>query len=326
MGLAVALAMSLLMAAPSSADPARPGDYRSEVTGLVPRASGVHLRVVGGDGFLDLRVDLGHEVLVRGYSDEPWLRIRRDGTVEQNVRSEATYLDADRYARVQVPPIADNSAPPRWDVIGHGGAHVWHDHRIHWMAPARPPGKQAGDLVFADWTVPMVVDGRSIEAHGRLTWVHPVHPLRWVLVGLGVTGALVAVARRRPRPVLGVALAVIGAAATIVGIGQRWATPVEAGGTPMVFAVPALGLAAALIGLALRHRPSALTALIVSTAMSAGWAVLRFPVLLHPVLPTVLSPSVDRGVTVLALATTATAAGFIAVPGALRPPGDGRDG
>ena len=94
--LAVVAALLVAGASPAMADPAGPSDFRSEVTGIVPAADGVEAEVRGGDAFLEVRVDEGHEVLVEGYSGEPYLRFSADGTVERNRRSPATYVNDSR--------------------------------------------------------------------------------------------------------------------------------------------------------------------------------------------------------------------------------------
>src|SRR3546814_9423334 len=78
---ALVVAVVLASAAPASADPAGPSDFRSEVTGISPATEGVDAEIRGGDSFLELTVSEGIEVIVEGYSDEPYLRFRADGTV-----------------------------------------------------------------------------------------------------------------------------------------------------------------------------------------------------------------------------------------------------
>ena len=73
---------------PAAADPAEPTDYRSVVDVVEPAIAGVTIDVVGGDSFLRVRAEAGHEVIVIGYWDEPYARITADGTVE--VRDRAT--------------------------------------------------------------------------------------------------------------------------------------------------------------------------------------------------------------------------------------------
>ncbi|HEV3227812.1 MAG TPA: hypothetical protein VGZ52_13285, partial [Acidimicrobiales bacterium] len=110
----------LLLASPAGADPAKPGDYKSTVTRVVPPVQGVGIKVVGGDGFLELQVDKGHEVTVLGYSGGPWLHVRPDGTVEENQKSPATFQNATRYgAPVPDGITADTETkqPPEYKVV-----------------------------------------------------------------------------------------------------------------------------------------------------------------------------------------------------------------
>jgi hypothetical protein len=318
--LLIALAALLGVATPAGADPAKPGDYKSVITRIEPDAAGIHLDVVGGDGFLELRVDRDHEVVVEGYSGEPWLRIRKDGTIEENTRSEATYLNADRYAQISLPANVDNEAAPDWKVIGHDGTHVWHDHRIHWMSPARPPGMQAGDVVIPDWTVKMTVDGSPVVAHGTLTWEPPESVAPWVVLAIATLAVVLLLARRHPMETVAAAVAVSSVAATIVGLGQRAATPTAAGGTPLVAIIPAIGFITGLAALALRRKPAAVVVALGGVAAISGWALLRLAVLTHPVLPTDLPANVDRGVTAMAIGTAIAAAYASVTSGVLRPP------
>src|SRR5215471_16537127 len=99
----VALLGLVVLANPAGADPAKPTDYKSTVTRLEPPTDAVSLKVVGGDGFLSLKVQPGHEVIVKGYAGGPWLRVRADGVVEENQLSPATYLNAKRYGTTPAP-------------------------------------------------------------------------------------------------------------------------------------------------------------------------------------------------------------------------------
>src|SRR5690349_21658604 len=90
---AAALVVVVATAGPVSADAAGPGDFTSEVTGIVPASDGVHAEIRGGDAFLEVSVDEDHTVIVEGYTGEPYLRFLPDGTVERNRLSTATYLN-----------------------------------------------------------------------------------------------------------------------------------------------------------------------------------------------------------------------------------------
>jgi hypothetical protein len=149
--------------------------YRSKVTVVTPAVAGMSVRVLDFDDRLQLSNRTGESIEILGYNDEPYLRFTPDG-VFRNARSPATYLNDDRYARVEVPAEADPDAPPRWERVASDGSFDWHDHRIHWMSTVDPPRvRNAPDdphHVF-DWTVPATIGGRSLEINGSLDYLPP---------------------------------------------------------------------------------------------------------------------------------------------------------
>jgi hypothetical protein len=310
---AVALAAVVAGASPAAADPPRPTDYRSSVSSVEPPAEGVEAAVVGGDAFLELRVDEGHEVIVEGYGDEPYLRFLPDGTVERNRRSEATYLNDDRQGAVELPAQADNDAEPEWEDVADDGTYSWHDHRIHWMGGSPPPGIDPGDIV-QDWVVPLTVDGTRVEVRGRLVRAGDVNPLPWLALGLAGAAVVVALGRRRPQPSAAGAVLVAAAGALVVGWGQYAVAPAGSGADPLLVAVPAAAVVAGAAGLAglvaRRHRLGA-TATLAAAAAVIGWGVLRANVLWTPVLPTELPAGLDRAVTALALGLAVGSAALV---------------
>ncbi len=312
---AVALTALVAGAGPAAADPPRPTDYRSTVTAVTPATDAVRAEIVGGDAFLELRVDEGHEVVVEGYGGEPYLRFRADGTVERNVRSPATYLNDDRQGAVDLPARADTEADPEWEAVADGGTYAWHDHRIHWMAGSRPPGAEPGDVVQS-WTVPLTVDGTATEATGELVLVARVSPVPWI--ALGIAGAAVVVVLGRRRPLLpAVAVTVAAAGALVVGWAEFSVAPTGSGANPLLVAVPLVGLVAAGLGVAFRGRGAGPTATLAGAAAVVGWGALRASVLWMPVLPTDLPAGVDRAVTALAVGVAAGAAAVIVWSGGL---------
>ena len=131
--LVVALALVGFAAAPAAADPAGPSDFRSEVTRITPDIEGVDAEIRGGDAFIELTVDDGHEVIVYGYETDPpkpYLRFKADGTVERNRNSSATYVNDDRKGGGTVP---DNAQDPDGRT-GLGGRRTRRHLRV-----ARPP-------------------------------------------------------------------------------------------------------------------------------------------------------------------------------------------
>jgi hypothetical protein len=239
-------------------------NYDARVLSVSPPAPGVSVRVLSfGDEF-EVVARGGAEVLVPGYSDEPYLRIGPDG-VWRNRNSPATWLNLDRYgtAAASVPASVDADAAPDWERVSTEPAYVWHDHRTHWMTENALPPVVAADPgsahTVSEWTVPLVVDGAEVAVDGVLTWTPPPSP--WTVWPAYAAVALLALAAGLlapgPRP-LGVLL-LIGAAASVW---HAAATPEPAvtGGTQLgaiaaaslpagaACAVAALGWVAALRG------------------------------------------------------------------------------
>lgn len=184
-------------------------NFRSEVRDVSPAVEGLTADVLNYDDRLLLRNDSGSDVTVMGYEDEPYVRLRGDGTVEVNRHSPAAYLNEDRFARLEVPAEADPSAAPAWQEVGRDGRFEWHDHRIHWMVEDRRPPQVADPDVETgvfDWRVPIEVAGERGAIRGELRWV-PLpgggFPL-WAALSLaaaaaGGAAAVILVRRRRRR-------------------------------------------------------------------------------------------------------------------------------
>jgi hypothetical protein len=141
--------------------------------------------------------------------------------VWENENSPAVFLNRDRYASQTPPASATPDAAPAWKRL-HGGDTVrWHDHRVHWMSTIPPPEVQADPgrarVIFDANHVDLVVDGSSVSAMLKLSWVPRPHPWIWLaLVAAGACAALVLIAMR---PWVGPWLALIAAAAALVGRG-----------------------------------------------------------------------------------------------------------
>lgn len=322
---ALALAALMLGAAPASADPSGPSDYRSEVTGIVPEVDGVDAQVLGGDSFLELTVAAGTTVVVTGYQEEPYLRFLPDGTVERNRYSTATYLNDDRKAQVTIPSdvqaAIDAGAEPDWEQVATGGTYAWHDHRIHWMGGATPPVERGERLTGAydPWRVPIEVDGAPAEVQGTLTYVATASPLPWIVLGLAVLGGLAWLGRGRGLRVPAAVLAVVATVTVVVGRADWAATP-QGGGNPLLWLLPAVALATALAAVALAARGAGVVLVLASVATLSGWALLRLEVLTKPVLPTALPFALDRAAVVVALGACAAAAYLAVTSGVLALP------
>lgn len=305
--LALAFVVLVVTAAPAAADPAKPGDYRSVVTRVDPPTNVVAVKVVGGDGFLDVKVQRGHDVIVKGYDGEDWLHIKPDGTVDENQQSPATYLNANRFAQVTVPAGVDAKAPPQYKTIATGGDYAWHDHLIHWMSPTNPPNASRGDVIYPDWQVQLTVDGTPTIVHGQLTWVRSVSPIPYIVVAIAIAAALIVLGRKSSAIA---ALAMLVAAIVALFVGWRaWTSiPSTAGPNPLEVALPVVALVAAAAAVAFIRHPLSVVGLLAAVSALGGWCIERFTVLLHPVLPTQLSFGVDRTATAAALGACVGAA------------------
>jgi hypothetical protein len=314
------LALVLLTATPAAADPAGPSDFRSEVTGIEPAARGVHAEIRGGDTFLEVQVDRGHDVVVEGYDGDPYLHVLEDGTVQRNRNSQATYLNESRKGTGTPPPNAKTGAEPDWETVAHGGTYAWHDHRVHWMSEASPPVPRGSRVTGAydPWEVPIVVDGHPVAIQGTLTYEDAATPVPW-LVLLVVAGALLAwFGRTRAVAAAAGALTVAAALALVVGRADYASTP--GGGNPLLWMLPAVALLAGAVALVPRLRAAAVVGTLGSVASLSAWTLLRFDVLTKPVLPTTLPYWLDRATTSAALGLCIAAAYLAVTSGQLRLP------
>jgi hypothetical protein len=202
-----------------------------------PDLPGVRWKVYTG-GLLVEVVNDGDEVLVvEGYEGEPYLRIGPEG-VERNRRSPATYLNDDRIGRrvsartdVAMPRDVDPAAPPEWIPLGDEPRVLWHDHRVHWMAPQPPRFVDAGPVatammrvnlvgvigragddagVFQVWTIPVTYGDEAAVLEGEMVWVDPPSAWPYVLLAvLLVAPALWGLRRRDPVAMLRPAAVVV---------------------------------------------------------------------------------------------------------------------
>lgn len=292
-----------------------------------PAADGVDWRIYGGDEYVAVTASGSQTILVRGYDDEPYLRIGPDG-VERNRLSAATYVNADRYANSTVPAFVDPDAPPDWEQVSDTSSWYWHDHRTHWMSPTLPPVVRAApdrSRVVQDWEIPLEIDGRSAVLTGELWWVPGPSPLPWLLAAvlltapalLGLTRARSAAALARP------AAAVLGGVALVNVVhlaDDLFAAPAPLSATLLAAAQTTLFIAVTAFG-AVRGwqaREGAFTALGVgSVAAFVGQGLLYLPALTSSQLQSLVPDAVGRLAIALSLVQLAFV-GLVAVVGARR--------
>ena len=219
--LAVAAGALVVPAAPASAhggDAPESTAYRTTVTGVTPAVDGLTVRTVEAGARLELTNDTGRTVEILGYSGEPYLEVRPDGTYE-NANSPAAYLNRTLAGDTPVPATADPAAPPQWRRVSTGTTVKWHDRRTHWTGAGLPPAA-AGDPSrphrIRDWSVPLREQTRTFEIRGTLDYLPPPAAWLWWAGALLLAAAVTVVARRWVRAGGAVAL---GAGVLLLGYG-----------------------------------------------------------------------------------------------------------
>jgi hypothetical protein len=186
--------------------------YQSVFDGIKPAVPGLKAQVLGFDNQYELVDRTGKTVVIYGYKHEPYARILRDGTVEVNQRSPATYLNQDRFGTTPVPASANPNAPPLWKVEDKSGRFTWHDHRMHWMSHGLPPqvkDKHKRSKIF-DYSIPLSVDGKPERLTGTLFWrgtpkgIPFAAIVAFVLIAFAALTFVLVVRRRRLRSAGGV--------------------------------------------------------------------------------------------------------------------------
>lgn len=296
--LVLVLWLGFIAGAPlAGADAAGPTDYQTEIVSIEPATPAIRLEVIGGDSFLLLEQLEPVEVLVLGYRAEEYLRFDADGTVVENRRSPSTWLNAERYGTEDdLPSFVDHEAPPQWVVVADNGTYAWHDHRSHWMNPAKPPGAESGDQVL-EATVPLVVDGLPVTVTVASYLLDP--PSIWP----SIAGAVVAVGaaalglRGGRLPLASVGVLAAGAALLLGTIGFR-SVPPETEPERLLWLLPLIGLVALLALVTVRNR-LATTVYLDGLAVAAGgvliaWSVVRAPALTRALIPSDAPAGLDR--------------------------------
>jgi hypothetical protein len=207
-----AILLALAGASPAAAHQADP-NYDSVLRGVQPRIPGLQVSILARGDQLAIVNETGRTVEIPGYRDEPYLRLLADGTVQENLKSQATYTNRDPKGTTPAPASADASgpdSPPQWRTIDRSSRVEFHDHRIHWMGETGKPAPQVTDpkrkQKVYDWSVPFTVGGQKAAIDGTLFWTPKESGFPVAAAGgLGVVAVLgllhVVVVRRRRGPV-----------------------------------------------------------------------------------------------------------------------------
>jgi hypothetical protein len=304
---AVALAVVglVLGAGPAAADTAKPGDFSSTVTSIEPHPDGLDVHTSGGDAFLTIEVDEGHEVIVEGYSGEPYLRIDPDGTVEENQNSPATFINVSRYGTnelvpddLPVDPDELLALEPDWKQVCTGGEYSWHDHRTHFMGVGEVPAERGEDFP-SPWEVPLTFDGEDVLVTGTITFHQDVSPIPWFVLALAALIGPAVFGPKLPDRLPPAIAAVVAALATWIAWVGCTSLPPGTGASIVPVIVGGVALVLALLSLAVTRLRS--VGLLASGVFLATWGVFRLSVLSNPVLPTDAPFALERLTTALAL-------------------------
>jgi len=226
-----ALVIALVLLSPASPALAHGGtggsssDYEVVVTGYSGDAAGVVVRSVELGSRIELVRTTAKEVIVSGYSAEPYLRLDSKG-VWENFNSPAHYLNLDRFASQSPPDTATADATPDWHLMSSGSSVRWHDHRTHWMSStpredvvAQPDVER---VIFPANKVDLSIDGHAASAIVKVTWLPPPNKTGWLmaisaLAALIIVGLVLSEPLRRMAPLL----AAVGALAGLAGQGSN---------------------------------------------------------------------------------------------------------
>lgn len=233
-----------------SGDDVQPRNTEAVVTAVSPQLpEDVKVDIVGTDTFVRVRSS-GHEVVIPGYEQEPYIEISTANEVRVNVNSITYLLNQTRYGS-NVPEMTTDEV--QWETVSTNGEYMWHDHRVHWMSQ-KPPATMNDDGLIQTWVIPLTVDSQPITVSGELYLRDAASRLWWGIGALVLVAAVVlSIANRRALLIL---LLVISTAGSIIGAVEFLGLPGDARITPLMFifgAVATVLSAVALIAYAKRR-------------------------------------------------------------------------
>ena len=298
----LALAGAVVAGPAAGAVTPRPTDDRSTVI-AVPPGGALTATVIGGDSLIRMTVEPGHDVVVRGYGGEPYLRVGATGSVEVNRNSPADSLNRTRDADLSTPGAAPTDAID-WQPYQPGRTAVWHDHRIH-------AGTGAAVTDTVPWDIPITVDGVDGTISGHLERLPSPSPLPALILAALVATAIYLVGRRRPLVATGIAVGAACLVAAVTGVLEWQALPAVVPRNAGLFLLPVGAAVALVVGLVVRRRTIRLVALLIAISLLAGWIAFRWSILDRAVLISPLRPVVDRAGLALVLGAAVAGAGLI---------------
>jgi hypothetical protein len=289
---------------------AQPTNFASRVLSVAPAVAGLRVVVRDLGARVEVRNDTPYDVVVLGYSGEPYLRVGPTGVYE-NRRSPSVFLNRSQTITASAPPSYDAHAAPVWHRTGGGRVVSWHDHRVHWMGAAPPPAvhdSPGRTLLVSNWLVTLRYRGHDVAVRGDLRWVPgPSAAPRLVLALLVAVLVAGAGFTRRWGALLTATLCALAGLVTVLVAGEWSATSAGPWIAFLSTAYSILGVAVALaaVGAMLRSRraPHDATAIVLVAAViltfGSGLADVTF--LDRSQLPTTLPGPVARTVVAVVL-------------------------
>ncbi len=213
-----------------SGDSVQPRDTVSIIDSVKPALpDGVEVDIVGSDTFVRVH-SVGHDVMVTGYKNEPYMHITTTGDVFVNDGSQTTLINGNRYGNVDTSSFVESPSPV-WRKIGTNGTAMWHDHRVHWMSPKQPaPIDSIGTVL--EWKVSMSVDGVATTVSGTL-FLREKASMLWWLAGFAALLCTVVLSVRRRREFFAVTF-LMSMVGVVVGVMQFVGLPDGARITPLI--------------------------------------------------------------------------------------------
>jgi hypothetical protein len=181
--------------------------FRAELSDMQPSPEGVTAHVDPAGEWIEIVSTGPGEIIVLGYTKEPYLRLK-DGVVEENQVSPTTFLNRSLFADSLPDPQDNANLAPVWRQVATNGVARWHDHRIHWMGSDLPPQVRADPSHahrIGDWVVHASADGVAFEIRGTLGWIgKPSSMPTWAwaleILGIAVLGVGLVASLRKARP------------------------------------------------------------------------------------------------------------------------------
>lgn len=184
-------------------------NYESVLLGPTPLIPGVAVQLRDLGRRVEVRNTTTTDLVISGYSDEPYLRVGPAGVFE-NTRSPTVYqnLVTTPGATAVLPADASTAAAPNWRRISSHRVVRWRDQRTRHEGPTPEAVRRAPHSahVISTWSILMSWGPTQVVANGLIRWAPAPSPWPW-LIGAAVLAVGVYAGSRTDQWPLVVALA-----------------------------------------------------------------------------------------------------------------------